>query len=289
MSNRQIMIAPSRLDLANDIWISCLFVPLVAIYTHLLIFLAKWINAAERIPEFKFINLFLSLGIAWVLSGSIKFASRHSKNDFIAGPIEVLNLYTFFFLGLLMGGVRIAIFATLLYEIFETWGWRIIFQIDSISENEWEKAKSLGISHRYFKLYQFVFAPLATIASLWIAIKFSEFFFPIDSLASMNYANQIGNLSILLASWKACETLLISFYNKFFPTIGFEGVLFSITLFTNAYFLSIYNNRTTWLLYGGFIVLGWITIIMQSMYLFMRQVEDEGEREYMKKLREKNK
>jgi hypothetical protein len=61
--------------------------------------------------------------------------------------------------------------------------------------------------------------------------------------------------------------------------------LFSITLFANAYFLSIYNNLTTWLLYGGFIVLGLITIVMQSMYLFMRKVEDEDAREYIKKMR----
>lgn len=256
MDDPHIVNITERTDVFEDIWISGLFAPIVVLYVFALVWVSNLLKLAEALPMFKDINEILGYGIGTILLLAVQFASLKSKNDFIAGPIEQLNLYTFFFLGMVTGGFGRALLFTILYEVLETYGLPAI--VKSISANERVKATSLGIQPRKFVLYQYIFAPFATVLSMVLAYILFVILFPSAMMTSrLDFASQIGNLTLFIALWTFFQDILNELYYRSIPQAGCASFLFSFSLLVLSYHLN-RNNWIYWGLYGLLILFGWV-------------------------------
>lgn len=265
MSDEHIMNATPGTDLFESIWVNCLFAPVAVAYVQLLIFIGNFIDVAESFGWIENANKILGYGFGTILLAGVQIASQRSKNDFIAGPIETLNIYTFFFLGMMTGGFKLALLFTILYQILEKFGLPLI--VTSISANESVKAKSVGIQHRQFIFYQYIFSPLTNIIAMLIAFAFSTRLISFATITDMNLADQIKSLTIFIAMWTTCDLLLHSFYYKLMPKAGCMSIILSTILLSATYQLS-KNNLAAWLFYGLIVTVGWsmtITFIRLSL------------------------
>ncbi len=256
MNDPHVVNVSDRTEIFEGVWIGLLFVPVVVFYAYVLVWISNIVNIAEVLPLIKNVNEILGYGFGMVLLLGVQIASSKSKNDFIAGPIEELNHYTFFFIGMLMGGFERAFLFTILYVVLETYGMPGL--VKSISANEQVKAISLGILPKKFVLYQYVYAPLASVVSMVFAHLIIVRFIPWAVIGSHpTLIAQIRSLSIYIALWITIESIFNSIYYKSLPGVGCMGLFLSAGLILSAFWLDA-KNWQTWLMYGLLAFGGWI-------------------------------
>jgi hypothetical protein len=244
-------------DIAENIYVACLFVPLALIYTYLLVFISQITSLLEAHDWFREINEILGYGMGIIILLGVQIAAKFSKNDFIAGPLEQLNSYTFFFLGLFLGGLRLALLFTVLHEALLQFGLPLL--VNSISRNEKVKAQSIGISNRAFITYQYMFAPIESIATMIIAYWILSPLMPIDTLFSRSIIEQLKYSTYFIATWTALGSIAHMYYYRTSLQIGPAN--FSTMAFLLATVINLSFERASWLWYGAFISIGWIMII----------------------------
>lgn len=188
-------------DFFEKLWVAAAFAPLAVIYTNLLLALNILLDQLNTVEIFKEINdLLLGWGIATLVSRIVQTAAKKSHNDFIAGPIEQLNLYMVFFYALITRNIRLAIILIAAYLVVEAIG---------IFKNEWRKYRHLGRSRKSIILYQLVIAPFATIISALVAYWILEYFFPVTQWISSGIIFQIKYMTFQVVLWTAIYKILV--------------------------------------------------------------------------------
>jgi hypothetical protein len=263
-------------NIFEAIWVEILFVPLIIIYTNILLLFNQLIMLLEHIEWIGNINLILGYGLDAIILFGVNFAAKNSKNDFIAGPVETLNIYTFFFLGISQGGIQLAIIFLALYEILETIGLPLV--TEAITKNELAKAMDLGITKRRFILYTYIFAPLATLASMLLSYILLKNFVPVEQWINGHVAYQIKYLTYHLALWVLIYHLLHWIYYKYMEDLGCSVFPFVFSILFATYLLS--EQWYTWILYILLLLGGWSMMFVYISHSIQVSKEVASEDEF---------
>jgi len=248
----------TRGDFFDNLWVSCLFVPLAFFYTQVLLWIGSFTTILESIGFIKEVNEVLGYGLGTLILFGVQLASKYSRNDFIAGPIEQLNMYTFCFVGLFKAGIMLALLFTIMYLVLETYGLPLI--VESISGNERIKSYSLGIQDKQFRLFQFVYSPISMLAALTVSFALINRFVSLNEIRTFVLYDQLKYLTLLIALWTLLETIANHFYNRRMPRLGCLGFFFYVAQLGAALRLS--HDWTTWLWYGFLVIGGWNMIFL---------------------------
>jgi hypothetical protein len=270
MKNQYVINSTYQPVIFASVWAACLLVPLVMLYGNGIVWFGQAVTWLESQLFGKDLNGILGFGAGTALLLGIRIASRNTKNDFIAGPIEMINSYTFFFYGMIIGGFDRAVLYTILYAVLEVFGIPKIklltevlgiTEVQPISPNEARIAERMGIPYRQFVLYQYVFSPLAFICSMLSVHWLFGDLIPTSAIGnSMDLAGQFRSLTVFLGLWEAAELLMTCIYQRWRPRLGGLEAFFTVTLLMSVFWLR-QDKLFPWVLYGGVVILGWVMMV----------------------------
>ena len=245
---------------------SILFSPIIVFYTIFLTWASGIFKILNSIPVLGDINeYFLGYGVQTIIGLLLNKAAKNSNNDYIAGPIEMINMHTFFFLGYLIGGITIALIFVFAYFFLERF--KLPFIDFTISKNEWRKYHNLGVTRRQFIFHHYIFTPLANLVAVIIAFFTIKYLFP-DLLILHNTATKIIFLVCHSALWWFFFILFNSLYHLDFASLfDFQGLIHVAIVLIPAILLSQDKSWTIWLyvIITGFSLFTLILFIFENL------------------------
>lgn len=253
-------------DLSDSLWTASAFVPIVVLYSLLIQYLDftyEWLNSSFPLIEEldKFVGVF---GISFITLGLIQKAAEYSENDFLSGPIQLFNLYSFFFLGLLVGGksiggLELAILTTAAYYILERFNLPV-FSKNSISAEEWYKFQRSGVPRKHFVLSYYIMEPLVGVITMIVSYWILSQFIPVEVWLRSGWIFQVQFLTLQIVLWKQLESVVTVLYDKIVPNLNLGGMFWFLLAFVPAMALA-----STWpriLFYVAAYSVVWFALIL---------------------------
>lgn len=199
-------------DIFEQLWSVLPFVPIVILYSRAIQYVDKflwWLQ--ENFEIIKQLNTFAGFGVSSIILLLVEKASASSENDFISGPIQTFNLYSFFYVGLLFGDIQFATIAVGFYLVIHKINIPFLGKT-SISKKEWMKFRSLGMSRNRFVFQHYFFDTIVNFISMIVAFHFLQNHIPIQEWISSGFISQIKFLTLQIILWKSLYEISYAIY-----------------------------------------------------------------------------
>lgn len=242
------------------------FVPIVILYSQLIQYLDKLLTILQNNYEIaRQINTFAGYGLSSFILLLVEKAAEKSENDFIAGPIHVLNLYAFFYVGLLLGGRDFAFIGVAFYLIVHRFDLPRLGET-SISKKEWIKFRALGMSRKRFVFQHYIFDTIVNFVAMVVTFYFLQNRISIEEWINSGLISQIKFLTLQVVLWKALYEIAYAIYFwemplRKDPEVGYWAGFteFLVVIIPPALFFWVVN-KTTIIVYSLFYLYQWIRL-----------------------------
>ncbi len=206
-------------DVLEDVYTYAAFAPLVILYARLIHWLyGYWLLLPERFPVLTEANELFGIvdGFEGITLLLLTLAALTARNDFISGPLQMLNQFAFFYIGLLVGGVDLALISLGIYLLLTGFSIPGRENLSVLADNIY-LLRQVGMEPGQVRFMYWFVTPVATLGgaalSLWIVGRIM----PAEVWSSGSWFQQIQFFTLLLAIWAVINGIVFSIYKGQFP------------------------------------------------------------------------